>query len=331
MADKTILITGMAGFIPSHAAEAFRDRGWKVVGIDNFCPFYDPQWKRMNLKSIGAGSSVEFEEADITDAPAMRRIVGRIKPNVILHLAAMAGVRPSIEQPANYMKINLEGTANLLQAAVDNRVGKFLFASSSSVYGNQGRVPFSEEDPVMEPISPYAASKRGGELLCHTFHHLYKLPVFCLRFFTVFGPRQRPDLAIHKFARLIEAGKPIPMFGDGSTSRDYTFVGDIVQGILAAADKCDRYRIYNLGGSDPITLKDLIAAIETAMGKKAIIDPKPTQPGDVERTYACLKRSTAELGYKPQTPIQEGLKRFVAWLKEYGPQYPFSHDWKWKP
>jgi UDP-glucuronate 4-epimerase len=217
--------------------------------------------------------------------------------------------------------VNVEGTTHLLQAAVQHKVGKFLFASSSSVYGNLAKVPFSEEDPVAEPISPYAATKRAGELLCYSYWHLYKLPVFCLRFFTVFGPRQRPDLAIHKFTRLISAGKPIPVFGDGSTSRDYTFVADIVSGILACLERCDRYRIYNLGGSDPVTLKGLIEGLEKAIGKKAIIDRRPAQLGDVQRTYADLSRSTAELGYKPQVPLAEGLRRFVAWFREYGHLY----------
>jgi UDP-glucuronate 4-epimerase len=189
-----------------------------------------------------------------------------------------------------------------------------------------GRVPFHEEDPVAEPISPYAATKRAGELLCHTYWHLYKLPVFCLRFFTVYGPRQRPDLAIHKFIRLISQGKPVPMFGDGSTSRDYTFINDIVTGILASLDHCDRYRIYNLGGSEPITLSGLITAIETAVGKKAIIEQRPLQPGDVERTFADLTRSREELGYKPMTPLADGLREFVAWYKQFGDLYRLPGD-----
>lgn len=334
MANKTIIITGLAGFIPSSCSTVLRDAGWKVFGIDNFSNFYSKSWKEANLRAIGANvasSNIQFEQADITDAAAIDRIFSQVKPDAVLHLAAMAGVRPSIEQPAYYMKINMEGTANLLNAAVKNKTQKFVFASSSSVYGNQGSVPFSEEDPVMEPISPYAASKRAGELLCHTYWHLYKLPIFCLRFFTVYGPRQRPDLAIHKFSRLILENKPIPVFGDGTTSRDYTYIEDIARGVHAAIDKCDRYRIYNIGGSDPVSLSDLIAGIEKAVGKKAIIDRKPAQPGDVERTYACLKRSTAELGYKPQVSIQEGLNRFAAWLKEHAAEYPYDFNPKWKP
>jgi UDP-glucuronate 4-epimerase len=238
----------------------------------------------------------------------------------------MAGVRPSIEQPAYYARVNVEGTTCLLQAAVEHKVGKFLFASSSSVYGNLSKVPFSEKDPVANPISPYAATKRAGELLCYTYWHLYRLPIFCLRFFTVYGPRQRPDLAIHKFTRLISHGKPIPVFGDGSTSRDYTYVADIVNGIMACLERCDRYQIYNLGGSDPITLSNLIAELETAIGRKAIIDRRPAQPGDVERTYADLTQSRAELSYQPRVPISEGLKRFVAWFKEFGHLYTLPGD-----
>lgn len=316
---QTILVTGAAGFIGSHAAEAMLDRGYEVVGVDNFCDFYDRSWKEANLKCVGGG--LEVEELDIADGKRIGALIAKIKPSAILHLAAMAGVRPSIERPAHYCRVNVEGTTNLLQAAVENKVGKFLFASSSSVYGNASRVPFNEEDPVNEPISPYAATKRSGELLCHTYWHLYKLPIFCLRFFTVFGPRQRPDLAIHKFTRLISQEQPIPMFGDGSTSRDYTFVSDIAAGIMAALDRCDRYRIYNLGGNDPVTLKALIEGIEKAIGKKAIIERKPAQPGDVERTYADLTRSQAELGYKPKTTLAEGLRKFAEWFREYAHLY----------
>jgi UDP-glucuronate 4-epimerase len=319
MSKPTILVTGAAGFIGSHASEAFIARGASVVGVDNFCNFYDRSWKEANVKCIGSGISVE--ELDITDGPKITRLIERVKPHSILHLAAMAGVRPSIEQPCHYANVNVVGTTNLLDAAVKNGVQKFLFASSSSVYGNNSRVPFSEEDPVEQPISPYAATKRAGELICYTFNHLYKLPIACLRFFTVFGPRQRPDLAIHKFTRLIARGKPIPFFGDGSMSRDHTFIEDIVRGILAAHDRIDRYRIYNLGGSHPVSLKTLVEEIEKAVGKPAIIDRRPTQPGDVERTYADLTRSKAELDYEPKVPLAEGLKRFVAWFREYGHLY----------
>lgn len=322
--QQTILVTGAAGFIGSHTADALLARGHRVVGVDNFCDFYARSWKEQNIRSINGGRGIDIQEADITDQPAMDRLIARLKPQAIIHLAAMAGVRPSIAMPLYYTRVNINGTTNLLQAAVENKVEKFIFASSSSVYGNQPKVPFSEEDPVMEPISPYAATKRAGELIAHTYWHLNKLPISCLRFFTVFGPRQRPDLAIQKFTRLIDAGRPVQMFGDGSTSRDYTFIDDIVSGILASLDRCNRFRIYNLGGSDPITLKDLIEQIGLAVGKKPIIDQRPMQPGDVERTYADLTRSTAELGYKPATPIAAGLKKFVEWYRANAQHYPLD-------
>jgi UDP-glucuronate 4-epimerase len=320
MQGQTILVTGAAGFIGSHSAEALLERGYKVVGVDNFCDFYDRSWKEMNLKSVGNGG-IDVEEIDITDGPGIDRLVGQIKPVAILHLAAMAGVRPSIEQPAYYARVNVEGTTHLLQAAVKHKVKKFLFASSSSVYGNTSKVPFEEEDAGYEPVSPYAATKRAGELLCYTFWHLYKMPTACLRFFTVYGPRQRPDLAIHKFTRLISRGQPVPFFGDGSTSRDYTFVEDTVSGIVAALEKCEKYRVYNLGGSSPVTLKELVDELARAIGKPAILDKRPMQPGDVERTYADLTRARAELGYEPKISLAEGLRRFVAWFNQYGHLY----------
>lgn len=317
---NTILLTGAAGFIGSHTAQALAARGDRVVGVDNFCDFYPRSWKEANLRAIGP--KIQVEELDITDGAKVGAIVSRVKPDAIIHLAAMAGVRPSIERPGLYARVNVEGTTHLLEAAVRNGVKKFVFASSSSVYGNNSRVPFSEEDPVEHPISPYAATKRAGELMCSTYSTLYRLPIACLRFFTAFGPRQRPDLAIHKFTRLIREGKPIPFFGDGSMSRDHTFIADIVSGILAALDRCDRYRIYNLGGSSPVSLKTLVEQIEIAVGKKAIIDRRPEQPGDVQRTYADLARSKAELDYEPRVSLAEGLRQFVDWLNRYGAEYP---------
>lgn len=315
MSQETILLTGAAGFIGSHTADALLAAGHRVIGVDNFCDFYPPAWKRANLRALTHADRLEMHELDITDAPNLDRLFAECRPSAVIHLAALAGVRPSIRRPADYAHVNVTGTSNLLQCAVTHGVKKFLFASSSSVYGNNAKVPFSEDDPVEQPISPYAATKRAGELIAHTFWHLYRLPVFCLRFFTVYGPRQRPDLAIHKFASLIEAGEPIPVFGDGSSSRDYTYVSDIVDGILAALERCDRYRIYNLGGNHPVRLNELIAGLERALGRKAIIDRRPPQPGDVERTYADLTRSHRELGYAPKVQLQEGLERFVAWFK----------------
>lgn len=327
MPSQTILVTGAAGFIGSHAAEALLQRGYHVVSVDNFCDFYDRSWKEMNIRTLAAGGAdLEVEEIDITDGAAISRLVERTKPAAILHLAAMAGVRPSIEQPAYYARVNVEGTTHLLEAAVRNGVGKFIFASSSSVYGNLNRVPFSEDDPVGEPVSPYAATKRAGELICYTYWHLYRLPVFCLRLFTVYGPRQRPDLAIHKFTRLIAGGHPVPLFGDGSTSRDYTYVDDIVAGILAALDRCDRYRVYNLGGAHPVTLAHLIDQLEHAIGRRAVVEHRPPQLGDVERTWADLARSAAELGYEPKVTLNEGLKRFVDWFNRFGEFYRVPAD-----
>ena len=323
--NSTVLVTGAAGFIGSHAAERLLAEGHRVVGVDNFCDFYDRKWKEMNLQSVGERFSreVELEEVDIIDGERIAQIVERVRPAAILHLAAMAGVRPSIERPGYYARVNVEGTTHLLEAARRFGVGRFAFASSSSVYGNLDHVPFKETDDVNEPISPYAATKRAGELICHTFHHLYGLPIACLRFFTVFGPRQRPDLAIHKFTRLIDNGQPVPFFGDGSTSRDYTFVDDIVDGIRAAIDRIPQhgFRIYNLGGSSPVSLADLVAGIERAVGKPANLDRQPMQPGDVERTYADVSLAASELGYSPKVSLDEGLRRFAAWYREWGHRY----------
>jgi UDP-glucuronate 4-epimerase len=313
MSKPTVIVTGAAGFIGSHVSQALIAHGHRVVGVDNFCDFYARSWKEENLRAIGDG--IDVEEMDITDGPRVRALFDRVRPEGVIHLAAMAGVRPSIERPVHYTKVNLEGTTHLLNAAVESGVSRFVFASSSSVYGNNAKVPFAETDDVSEPISPYAATKRAGELICHSFSHLYKLPIACLRFFTVYGPRQRPDLAIHKFARMIHFGKTLPVFGDGSTSRDYTFIDDIVSGILASYDRNRAFRIYNLGGSDPVKLSELIAGIERAMGKRAVIDRRPAQPGDVERTFADVTRSRAELGYEPKTKLADGLARFAAWLK----------------
>jgi UDP-glucuronate 4-epimerase len=321
MEKQTILVTGAAGFIGSHASQRLLQSGWHVVAIDNFCDFYDRRWKDLNVQAIGKDGKIELAEIDVTDAPAVEKFIAATRPDVILHLAAMAGVRPSIERPAYYARVNVEGTAVMLQAAVNHKVRKFIFASSSSVYGNQARAPFSEEEPVSEPISPYAATKRAAELLCFTYWHLYQLPIFCLRFFTVYGPRLRPDLAIHKFTRLISVGKPIPFYGDGTTARDYTYVDDICAGILSAIQRCDRYRIYNLGNNRPIQLKEMVAALEKAIGRPAVLDRKPMQPGDVELTCADILRAGAELDYRPKTTLDEGLKRFVEWFNKHGDLY----------
>lgn len=312
---ESVLITGVGGFIGSHLAERLLASGVRVIGIDNFCDYYNPTIKEQNIEACVANENFSLVRADITDQKAVASMMETHKPKGIVHLAARAGVRPSISDPVLYSQVNLEGTVTLLQAAVENGVERFLFASSSSVYGNAATVPFQEDALLNEPISPYAATKRSGELLCYTYWHLYKMPISCLRFFTVFGPRQRPDLAIHKFMRMIDEGESIPVFGDGSTSRDYTFIGDIVDGVCRALVNCKAYHIYNLGGSHPISLSDLIAAIEEAVGKKANINRLPSQPGDVNRTYADVTRASEELGYAPQVSIQEGLAKQWAWMQ----------------
>lgn len=318
MPESTILVTGAAGFIGSHLTDRLLREGARVVGLDNFCDFYDESIKRKNLEDAMAHKNFALVEADIRDRGAVIEAFTHHKPAAVVHLAAMAGVRPSIERPDYYTSVNLDGTVNLLDASVAAGVERFVFASSSSVYGNNEKVPFAEDDRVDFPISPYAATKKSGELLCHTYWHIHKLPVNCLRFFTVFGPRQRPDLAIGKFLRLVSAGQPVPMFGDGSTSRDYTYIDDIVGGIRAAMDKCDKktgFRIYNLGGNKPASLKELIATVEEVTGKKAKIDQKPMQPGDVERTWADLTRSGKELGYRPATSLKEGIRKQWEWMQ----------------
>jgi UDP-glucuronate 4-epimerase len=310
-----VLITGAAGFIGSHLSERLLGEGWTVVGVDNFDDFYDPQIKRRNIAGCLENKNFKLVEADIRDVAAMDAAVGE-GMDIIVHLAARAGVRPSIAQPLLYADVNVNGTTVLLEAARKQGTDKFIFASSSSVYGNNEKVPFSEDDNVDFPISPYAATKKAGELVCHTYHHLYGISTTCVRYFTVYGPRQRPDLAIHKFARLIEEGKPITVYGDGSMSRDFTYIDDIIDGTVAAMEKCDGFHIYNLGESRPVTVNDLVAEIEKTLGKKAVVEYVPPQPGDVERTYADVSKAAKELGYKPATTIEEGLAEFVTWLRE---------------
>ena len=314
MQESTVLITGVAGFIGSHLCERLLDEGMSVVGIDNFDDFYDPQIKRDNISNSLKNKHFWLIEADIRDRSAMDKAVRGVE--IIVHLAAKAGVRPSIAEPLLYSDVNINGTMALLEAANKHNIGKFIFASSSSVYGNNEKVPFSEDDNVDFPISPYAATKKACELICHTYHHLYRIDLTCLRFFTVYGPRQRPDLAIHKFAKLIEQNKPIPVYGDGSMMRDFTYIDDIIDGIIAAMNKCKGYNIYNLGESQPVTVNDLIGAIEKALGKTAIREFLPLQPGDVNRTFADITKAARELEFHPSTPIPDGLAKFVAWLRK---------------
>jgi len=312
-----VLITGAAGFIGSHLCERLLDDEWLVVGVDNFDDFYDPQIKRWNIASCLKNKNFQLVEADIRDSAAMDRTIGD-GIEIIVHLAARAGVRPSIAHPLLYADVNVNGTMVLLEAAKKHKTGKFIFGSSSSVYGNNEKVPFSEDDNVDFPISPYAATKKAGELICHMYHYLYRISITCLRFFTVYGPRQRPDLAIHKFAKLIEQGKPIPVYGDGTMMRDFTYIGDIIDGTVAAMQKCEGFNIYNLGESRPIAVNDLVTEIEKALGKKAIKEYLPIQPGDVERTYADVTKAINELGYNPSTNIETGLEKFVTWLRQNG-------------
>ncbi len=340
----TVLITGAAGFIGSHVAEALLHRGRRVVGVDNFDPFYDEGLKRGNVRAIeraaedpspvaarhplpgGRGEGFEaargrggfvLVEADICDAPAMRRVFAEHRPETVVHLAARAGVRPSIADPMGYARVNVEGTASVFEAARLAGCTRALMASSSSVYGNASVVPFSEEDTALAPISPYAATKRACEMLAHTYHHLYAMRIACLRFFTAYGPRQRPDLAIMSFMKKMRAGEAIPVFGDGSMSRDFTYIDDIVAGVLASEDAIDRHglRAWNLGGNHPVSVREMVAEIARVTGIEAKIDRRPEQPGDVRRTCADVSRSRAELGFEAKTAFAEGLARQWEWLR----------------
>ncbi|MFN7923331.1 MAG: GDP-mannose 4,6-dehydratase [Bryobacteraceae bacterium] len=310
-----VLVTGGAGFIGSHLAGRLLAENNRVSIFDDLNDFYDPSFKSANLASLRRGAQPVFHEGDICDWARIREVVERDRPEVIVHLAARAGVRPSLEQPQLYERVNVGGTVNLLEAARLYGVRKFVFASSSSVYGASDVTPFREDSGANLPISPYAATKIAGEKLCYTWSHLYGIDVVCLRFFTVYGPRQRPDLAIRKFTTMIDHGQTIPVFGDGSTSRDYTFVDDIVSGIRAAIDLPCRYEIFNLGNSSPVPLTRLISVIEEALEVKARIKRLPDQPGDVPITYADISKAQRMLGYLPHTPLEEGIRRFVAWYR----------------
>ena len=309
----TTLVTGGAGFIGSQLVEALLREGGEVVVLDNFDNFYDPAVKRQNIEPFLGQPGFTLVEGDIRDEKAVESLFAAHAIGVVVHLAARAGVRPSIEQPLLYSDVNLNGTVVLLEACRRHNVGKLVFGSSSSVYGNNSKVPFSEKDEVDLPISPYAATKRSGELLCATYHGLYRLNVFCLRFFTAYGPRQRPEMAIYKFTRFLDRGLPLPLFGDGSSSRDYTYIDDIVYGVVRAIERVQGYEIINLGGSRTTRLLDLIAMLEERLGKKAIIEKQPDQPGDVVTTWADVAKAHRLLGYGPKVTIEEGLTRFVAW------------------
>jgi len=314
---RNILVTGGAGFIGSHLVDRLLSEGdWQVSVVDDFNDFYDPAIKRDNVNRQKASQNYRLFAADIRDKDALAAVFRENAFDCIVHLAARAGVRPSLELPLLYSQTNVDGTVNLLELARKHGTKQFVFGSSSSVYGINAKVPFSEDDPIRQPISPYAATKAAGELICHTYTHLYGIRSVCLRFFTVYGPRQRPDLAIHKFARLLSEGKPIPVFGDGTTRRDYTYIDDILAGVRAAIDYSESdYEVINLGESRTVELRELIALLEKELGVAAKIDRQPLQPGDVPQTYADISRAKRLLEYNPQTQIEVGIQRFVEWFR----------------
>ena len=315
---KNILITGGAGFIGSHLVDLLMaEEGWCITVVDDFNDFYDPAIKRENVRTRVANPDFKLVEADIRNYEQLAQAFGDTAFDCIVHLAARAGVRPSLKEPQLYVETNINGTLNLLELARANGVKQFVFGSSSSVYGMNSKVPFSEDDPIFNPISPYAATKAAGELICHSYAHLYDMRIVCLRFFTVYGARQRPDLAIHKFAKLISAGKPIPVFGDGTTRRDYTYIDDIIAGVRAAMDyDQSNYEVINLGESRTVELRELISLLEKSLDQHATVDRQPVQPGDVPRTFADITKARRLLGYNPQTQIEEGIGKFIEWFRE---------------
>jgi len=314
MDAETLLITGGAGFIGSHLAEALLAAGQRVVVLDNFDAFYDPAAKRGNVAAALEHPRYRLVEGDIRDVGALDALFGSEPIEAVVHLAARAGVRPSIADPVLYSSVNLDGTTRLLEACRRHGVRRFIFGSSSSVYGNNEKVPFSEDDPVDHPISPYAATKKAGELLCYCYHHLFGMEVACLRFFTVYGPRQRPEMAIHAFARQLADGDVVPQFGDGSSARDYTYVSDIVEGIRRALANCRGYHVWNLGGSRTVKLSELVRKIADGLGVEPRIEQLAPQPGDVERTWADITRAGRELDWVPRVDFDRGLRLFLDWF-----------------
>jgi len=317
-----VLVTGGAGFIGGHLCRRLLKEGHAVSAVDNFDPYYDRELKEEGIADLGGRPHFHFYEQDINNTAFLRSVLEGRSLDAIVHLAAKAGVRASIDNPVGCAHANITGTQSMLECARQMEVDTFILGSSSSVYGNNEKVPFSEEDAVHHPISPYAASKRSGELLAHTYHHLYEMTVHCLRFFTVYGPRQRPDLAIHTFARQLLAGRPITMYGDGTSSRDYTYIEDILDGVVAALHRAHsqanpEYEIVNLGGSETTELLDLIHGLGDALGIDPMIEQRPMPPGDVKRTHADIAKAHKLLGYTPETPIEEGLKRFADWVQQY--------------
>jgi UDP-glucuronate 4-epimerase len=313
---SNFVVTGAAGFIGSHLVERLLRDGHRVVGIDSFDSFYDPRLKEANLELAQASPLFRLVRGDIRDESVIDAAFRGDGVDVVVHLAARAGVRPSIQDPLLYAAVNVEGTTRVLEAARRHGVPRFVLASSSSVYGNNSQVPFSEKDPVEGPISPYAATKRACELIAHSYHHLFGIDMACLRLFTVFGPRQRPDLAIRRFATLMANGREIEMYGDGSSARDYTYVDDIVEGVVRAAERVKDFRIWNLGGSHPVSLAELVSRLAAALGVDAKIKRLPKQPGDVDRTWADVSAAARELDWSPQVDLDSGLARFVRWFRE---------------
>jgi UDP-glucuronate 4-epimerase len=311
-----VLITGGAGFIGSHLTHRLLERGDRVTVLDDFNDFYDPRRKRENVAPFLESPEYELVEGDIRDAELVESVFERGSFDTVVHLAARAGVRPSLREPILYEETNCIGTIRLLEASRRWGPEKFIFGSSSSVYGTNEKVPFAETDEINQPISPYATTKRTGELLCYNYHHLYGMRIACLRFFTVYGPAQRPEMAIHTFTDLLARGEPVTMYGDGSSSRDYTFIDDIIDGVVASVDLAPPFEILNLGGAETTSLSDLIHWIAEELDVQPVIETVPDQPGDVPITYADVSKAAEVLGYSPKVPIREGLRRFVAWYRQ---------------
>ncbi len=312
-----VLVTGGAGFIGSKVSDRLLERGDRVICLDSFDHFYDPEIKRRNIDAAGRHTGFVLVEGDIRDSNLLKSMAEEHKIDAVIHSAARAGVRPSIQDPQLYEDVNIKGTMNLLEMARSIQPENFVFLSSSSVYGINKKIPFSENDPVDHPISPYAATKKACELICHTYHHLYGLNITCIRPFTVYGPRQRPEMAIHKFTHMIDHGETIPMFGDGLSKRDYTYIDDLVDGILSALDRPLGYEVINLGEEETITLQDLIRLIEKNLEKEAKIERLPEQPGDVPVTYADISRARNLLEYDPSVKIEDGIPKFIEWYRQH--------------
>ncbi len=316
---NTYLVTGGSGFIGSHLCDVLIEKGANVINVDNFNDYYDPEIKKKNIAHNLNKKNYRLEKIDIRDYGDLDRIFGETKVDTVVHLAAMAGVRPSIEKPLLYQDVNVKGTMNMMEMCGKYKVKNLICASSSSVYGNNETVPFKETDVVDFTISPYAATKKSCEVMGHTYHHLYDIDMAMLRFFTVYGPRQRPDLAIHKFTKFISDGKEIPFYGDGSTKRDYTYIDDIVEGILKSINYVEKnskvYEIFNLGESQTVSLYEMLSSIEKELKLKAKIKNLPMQPGDVEKTFADISKAKRMLGYNPRTEFRSGIKKFIRWYK----------------